>query len=55
MILRSNSIHLFYDREEYGYTFRFMERGTNTQLAAPVTGKARYQAQVTESAKTIDG
>lgn len=48
-------LNLFYDREEYGYTFRFMEKGTNTQLAAPVTGTARYQAQVTESAKTIDG
>lgn len=48
-------LNLYYDREEYGYTFRFMERGTNKQLAAPVTGTARYQAQVTESAKTIDG
>lgn len=48
-------LNLYYDREEYGYIFRFMERGTNTQLAAPVTGMARYQAQVTESAKTIDG
>lgn len=48
-------LNLFYDREEYGYIFRFMEKGTNTQLAAPVTGKARYQAQVTQSAKTIDG
>lgn len=48
-------LNLYYDREECGYTFRFMERGTNKQLAAPVTGKARYQAQVTESAKTIDG
>lgn len=48
-------LNLYYDREEYDYTFRFMERGTNKQLAAPVTGTARYQAQVTESAKTIDG
>lgn len=48
-------LNLFYDREECGYTFRFMEKGTNKQLAAPVTGTARYQAQVTESAKTIDG
>lgn len=48
-------LNLFYDRKEYGYIFRFMEKGTNTQLAAPVTGTARYQAQVTESAKTIDG
>lgn len=48
-------LNLFYDREEYGYIFRFMEKGTNTQLAAPVTGTARYQAQVTQEAKTIDG
>lgn len=48
-------LNLFYDREEYGYIFRFMEKGTNTQLAAPVTGMARYQAQVTQSAKTIPG
>lgn len=48
-------LNLYYDREEYGYTFRFMEKGTNIQLADPVTGTARYQAQVTESAKTIDG
>ena len=48
-------LNLFYDREEYGYIFRFMEKGTTKQLAAPVTGTARYQAQVTESAKTIDG
>lgn len=48
-------LNLFYDREEYGYAFRFMERGTNKPLAAPVTGKARYQAQVTEKAKTFDG
>lgn len=48
-------LNLFYDRKEYGYIFRFMEKGTNTQLAAPVTGMARYQAQVTQSAKTIPG
>ncbi|MDY5880291.1 MAG: hypothetical protein SPJ63_00830, partial [Oscillospiraceae bacterium] len=48
-------LNLYYDREECGYTFRFMEKGTNKQLAAPVTGMARYQAQVTQEAKTIDG
>lgn len=48
-------LNLYYDREECDYTFRFMEKGTNTQLAAPVTGTARYQAQVTQEAKTIDG
>lgn len=48
-------LNLYYDREEYGYTFRFMERGTTKQLAAPVTGTARYQAQKTQSALKIDG
>lgn len=48
-------LNLFYDREEYDYTFRFMDSGTNQPIAPSVKGTARYQAQVTESAKTIDG
>lgn len=48
-------LNLYYDREEYGYTFRFMDSGTNQPIAPSVKGTARYQAQVTESAKTIDG
>ena len=48
-------LNLYYDRIEYPYEFRFLEQGTDTQLAAPVTGSARYQAQVTQDAKTIPG
>lgn len=46
---------LKYDRIEYPYEFRFLEQGTDTELWGPVTDYARYQAQVTETAKTIPG
>lgn len=46
---------LKYDRIEYPYEFRFLEQGTNKQLAAPASGTARYQAQVTRKAETIPG
>lgn len=48
-------LNLYYDRNEYPYEFRFLEQGTDTVLADAVTGKARYQAQVTQTAKTIPG
>ena len=48
-------LNLYYDRNEYPYAFKFLEQGTDTVLAEAVTGKARYQAQVTQSAKTIPG
>ena len=48
-------LNLYYDRIEYPYEFRFLEQGTDNVLAAPVTGNARYQAQVTQGAKTIPG
>ena len=48
-------LNLYYDRIEYPYEFRFLEQGTNKKLAEPVTGTARYQAQVTQGAKTIPG
>lgn len=48
-------LNLYYDRIEYPYEFRFLEQGTNTVLAEAVTGKARYQAQVTQAAKVIPG
>ena len=48
-------LNLYYDRIEYPYEFRFLEQGTDKKLADPVTGNARYQAQVTESAKDILG
>lgn len=48
-------LNLYYDRNEYPYEFRFLEQGTDKKLADAVTGKARYQAQVTQTAKTIPG
>lgn len=48
-------LNLYYDRIEYPYEFRFLEQGTDKELAASVTGKARYQAQVTQTAETIPG
>ena len=48
-------LNLYYDRIEYPYEFRFLEQGTDKELADPVTGNARYQAQVTQGAKTIPG
>lgn len=48
-------LDLYYDRIEYPYEFRFLEQGTNKQLAAPASGTARYQAQVTETAPSIPG
>ena len=48
-------LNLYYDRIEYPYAFKFLEQGTDKELADAVTGKARYQAQVTQTAKTIPG
>ena len=48
-------LNLYYDRIAYPYEFRFLEQGTNKQLAAPASGTARYQAQVTQKAETIPG
>ena len=48
-------LNLYYDRVEYPYEFRFLEQGTDKVLEPSVTGTARYQAQVTQAAKTILG
>lgn len=48
-------LNLYYDRIEYPYAFQFLESGTNKELAKSVTGTARYQAQVTQTAKNIPG
>lgn len=48
-------LDLYYDRIEYPYEFRFLEQGTNKELATPASGTARYQAQVTRTAETIPG
>lgn len=48
-------LNLYYDRIAYPYEFRFLDRETNEPLAPLVKGTARYQAQVTQTAKTIPG
>ena len=48
-------LNLYYDRIEYPYAFKFLEQGTDKELADAVTGNARYQAQVTQTAETIPG
>ena len=50
-------LNLYYDRIEYPYEFRFVEKDSNTekQLENSVADTARYQAQVTQTAKTIPG
>ena len=48
-------LNLYYDRIEYPYEFRFLEQGTDKVLADPEKGSARYQAQVTQTAKVIPG
>ena len=50
-------LNLYYDRIEYPYEFRFVEKDSDPekQLARSETGTARYQAQVTQNAKTIPG
>ena len=48
-------LNLYYDRIEYPYAFKFLEQGTDKELADAVTGSARYQAQVTQKAKDIPG
>ena len=50
-------LNLYYDRIEYPYEFRFVEKGSDPekQLAPSETGTARYQAQVPQTAKTIPG
>ena len=47
---------LYYDRNVYPYEFRFLVQGTTeTKVADPVTGSARYQARVTQGAKEVSG
>lgn len=48
-------LNLYYDRIQYPYEFRFLDRETNEPLADPVKGEDRYQAQVTETAPSIPG
>ena len=48
-------LNLYYDRIEYPYEFKFLEQGTDKELANPEKGNARYQARVTQTAKDIPG
>ena len=48
-------LNLYYDRIKYPYEFRFVDMDTKQQVADSVSGSARYQAQVTQAAKTIPG
>ena len=46
-------LELYYDRIEYPYVFQFIDQATGNEIAETEDGNARYQAQVTQSAKTI--
>lgn len=48
-------LNLYYNRIEYPYVFKFVDQDTGKEIAPSVTGDARYQAQVTQEAKTIPG
>lgn len=48
-------LNFYYDRIEYPYEFRFLEQGTDKELAVAEKGNARYQARVTQTAKDIPG
>lgn len=50
-------LNLYYDRIEYPYEFRFVEKDSDPekQLAEPVTGTARYQKLVAQRAMDIPG
>lgn len=48
-------LELYYDRIGYPYVFKFIDQATGNEIAESVTGTARYQAQVTQSAKDIPG
>ena len=50
-------LNLYYDRIEYPYEFRFVEKDSNPekQLAESVTGTARYQKLVVQRATDIPG
>lgn len=48
-------LNFYYDRILYPYEFRFLEQGTDKELAESVADSARYQARVTQTAKDIPG
>lgn len=48
-------LELYYDRIEYPYVFKFIDQATGKEIAESEDGTARYQAQVTQTAKNIPG
>lgn len=48
-------LNLYYDRIEYPYEFKFLEQGTDRELAESVTGSARFEKRVSQNAKDIPG
>lgn len=48
-------LNLYYNRIEYPYVFKFVDQDTGKEIADSEAGNARYQAQVTQPAKTIPG
>ena len=48
-------LNLYYDRIEYPYEFKFLEQGTERELAESVTGSARFEKRVSQNAKDIPG
>ena len=48
-------LNLYYDRIEYPYEFRFLEQGTERELAESATGSARFEKRVSQNAKDIPG
>lgn len=48
-------LKLYYTRNSYPYEFRFLESGTDKELADIEDGTAKYQSQVTQTAKDIPG
>lgn len=48
---------LYYDRIEYPYEFKFVDKETGEEIAGidPITGWARYGDQVTQNAQAISG
>ena len=48
-------LNLYYDRIGYPYVFQFIDQATGKEIAESVDGTARYQAQVTQTAKDIPG
>lgn len=48
-------LNLYYDRDLIPYSFYFKDELTGNAIADPVTGTARYGAQVIGTAQSIDG